>query len=369
MAKSNKYIRQNIASGDIQIDTFKEKFPWIGGDLQTLRDTFKKENLPIESSVSIKIPTSKFPLSKDKDGFLIGLLDLPPENRPIKGVVLIIHGLGGSSQRQGLRRMAIELQEAGFATFRLNLRGAGHSRNSCGGTYCAECSHDVIPAIKEARKISRSIEKNYPNRTKNKEIPLFGVGISLGGTILLNTCLMNDSKDYLLDGLACTSSPLDLHQCSLFIERKRNYFYQKWLLKRLIKQTVVDPFYQDSKELESIKSKIKLNQITTIRNFDESITAPRWGFTNVEDYYIYASPIYKILEFKKSINPPLFLQALDDPWVPPTTTEKLEFNQRFLDFYKGKIILTNKGGHNGFHSNNGCWGDKIVREWLLNIIK
>ena len=65
---------------------------------------------------------------------------------------------------------------------------------------------------------------------KNKEdIPIFGVGLSLGGTILLNACLDFSSKNSrkLLDGLACVSSPLDLLSCSNCIERPRNFFISK----------------------------------------------------------------------------------------------------------------------------------------------
>jgi len=38
---------------------------------------------------------------------------------------LLLHGLGGSSRRRGLRRMALTFINAGFAVLRLNLRGAG----------------------------------------------------------------------------------------------------------------------------------------------------------------------------------------------------------------------------------------------------
>ena len=31
------------------------------------------------------------------------------------------------------------------------------------------------------------------------------------------------------------------------------------------------------------------------------------------------------------------------------------------------ILITNKGGHNGFHSYYGCWSDEVVKNWLLSI--
>ena len=45
---------------------FKQRFPWIGGDLQTLRDTFVDENLFLHNGelVLIEVP-SKCAGSKD----------------------------------------------------------------------------------------------------------------------------------------------------------------------------------------------------------------------------------------------------------------------------------------------------------------
>ena len=63
--------------------------------------------------------------------------------------------------------------------------------------------------------------------------------ISLGGTMLLNACLDQSGA---LDALFCASSPLDLAACSASIERPRNRVYQRWLLKRLVRQTLADPF-------------------------------------------------------------------------------------------------------------------------------
>ena len=55
---------------------FKQRFPWIGGDLQTLRDTFVDENLFLDNGelVLIEVP-SKCAVSNDKE-HLIAFLNL-----------------------------------------------------------------------------------------------------------------------------------------------------------------------------------------------------------------------------------------------------------------------------------------------------
>ncbi len=352
---------------EIVIPKFRQRFPWIGADLQTLRDTFVDENLYLYNSEVVQIAIPPKYSRSSSDEHLIAFLNCPLHTSQVKGLILMLHGLGGSSQRRGLRRMAASLLAADFAVLRLNLRGANPGREYAAGTYAANCSSDIFPAIEKAREIA-----NLLARKKDLPIPLFGVGLSLGGTILLNACL--DCKTLspgrsLLDGLVCISSPLDLEECSLSIERLRNRFYQTWLLNRLVRQTLEDPFgIADSERDQLLIGNVFKTSITSsIKAFDSAITAPRWGYKNVDDYYRRASPIYSLNSDSLEMIPKtLLIQSLDDPWVPSQAIENLymSIKKRKLD-YKVEILLTKNGGHNGFHSLGGCWGDEVVKRWLL----
>ncbi len=359
--KTNKFLKQ---SG---IKPFKERLPWLGGDLQTLRDTFIEEKLPNDNGTKIYIPIPSLNTGYCQKGILVGLLDLPRNKDTLNGLVLMLHGLGGSSQRQGLRRMGDVVLNANFAVLRLNLRGAGIGRSYAPGTYCASCNNDVIPAIIYARKICDLLKSNYNYKGK---IPLYGVGISLGGTILLNACLERNptkTEEQLLDGLVCTSSPLDLDECSRSIERPRNKIYQNWIVNRLINQTLEDPFISCQMDRNKVKNDLYIRgKNPSIRLFDKLITAPRWGYSTVEEYYKNSSPIEKIIKNNNSLPPTLMLQAEDDPWVPIDALVKLEELINNKSESKLTIIRTKKGGHNGFHSLDGCWGDKLVKYWLLS---
>ena len=230
------------------------------------------------------------------------------------------------------------------------------------GNYCARCSSDVIAAIKHFKKFINLEFKDLIKRNSN--LPIYGVGLSLGGTILLNACLDydEDNGEMLLDGLACVSSPLDLSSCSLCIEKPRNSFYQKWLLHRL-KNQLWDGFNDEGKILNNKKLRKKIKDLKTIREFDEKFTAPSWGFNSLEDYYIKSSPIFRIHKSIKKLPSTLFIHAKDDPWVPHKPT--LDLRKELMD--KFTILITNKGGHNGFHSINGCWSDEVVKNWFMSI--
>jgi predicted alpha/beta-fold hydrolase len=294
--------------------------------------------------------------------------------------------------------MALTLQAAQLAVLRLNLRGADPGRQLAPGTYAANCNADLLPLLAQARQLAEQLDVSAA------ALPLLGVGISLGGTMLLNACLAGAE----LDALVCTSSPLDLAECSAQIELPRNRIYQRWLLRRLIAQTLADPFGISPAERQALCGP---RPPRTIRSFDAAITAPRWGYGSVEHYYAAASPLAQ-LRAGAELPPTLLLHALDDPWVPVTAALSLAPIQPkapapapnpALNTPGGsaaptiggssrlQLLITRHGGHNGFHgqgdgkreiyldgpggdSNShqkttaehrpGCWGDRLTARWL-----
>ncbi len=340
---------------------FREVLPWIGGDLQTLRDTFVFDFGESITNKKILFPINKILSEKFENDYLLGFLQLPENLNSLRGFVIVTHGLGGSTKRFGLRRISRKLANNGFGVLKLNLRGSGYSRYLAKGNYCARCSSDVISAIKYFKKL---INLEFKDPIKMNNLPIYGVGLSLGGTILLNACLDYNQNDgeKLLDGLACVSSPLDLSSCSLCIEKPRNYVYQKWLLHRL-KNQLWAGYIDEDKILNNEKLKNKIMNLKSIREFDQKFTAPSWGFNSLEDYYVKSSPIFRIQKSIKKLPPMLFIHAKDDPWVPYKAT----FNLKKESIDKFTILITKKGGHNGFHSINGCWSDEVVKNWFISI--
>ncbi|MCX5938001.1 MAG: alpha/beta fold hydrolase [Cyanobium sp. LacPavin_0920_WC12_MAG_62_9] len=318
--------------------SFQERWPWLGPDLQTLRDTLRPQPLPADRGEPITIdlePVSTGPgpgaASRPgvacRGGRLVALHD-PPTSGPAKGLVMVLHGLGGSSAREGVRRQALSLQRAGFAVLRLNLRGAGPGRALAAGTYAASCNADLLPVVAKARALAGSL-------------PLLGVGLSLGGTMLLN--LLREQPQA-LDG------------------------------KRLVDQTLADPFGVTSQERQAL---LLGGGPTTIRAFDAAITAPRWGYGSVDHYYAEASPLASLLNDQSPCRPPLLMvHAADDPWVPVDALHQLVsglgpgvngVNQRGLE-----VCIPAKGGHNGFHGVGdgplGSWSDGQAVQWLSALV-
>lgn len=336
---------------------FRQRFPWWGGDLQTLRDTLRPPWLPPERGWRLEIPIG----GGDR---LLALLDQPDNQAPC-GVVLVLHGLGGGGDSVGPRRLALALQEEGFAVLRLNLRGAGPGRSLARGSYAARCSPDLTPVLRHARRWAEELGAVEGAR---RSLPLFGVGTSLGGTILLNACLDSQRAEEMdrpaLDGLVCVSSPLDLSACAVQFERPRNALYQRWLVKRLCRETMADPFGLAETERRALCG---ADRPRTIRAFDAAITAPRWGYGSVADYYSGASPGPRLVA-GAPLPPTLLLHAADDPWVPAAAA----LAQAAMPPEKRpaglEVVVPPRGGHNGFHAPGDrelcCWSDRLSARWL-----
>lgn len=365
----------------LAVAPFRQRLPWWGADLQTLRDTLRPVTLPPERGTPLELPAGRPPgvpppAAPER---LLGLLDPPLSAGESHGVahlnsaaeplalVVLLHGLGGSSSREGLRRLGWALQCAGFAVLRLNLRGADPGRHLAPGTYAADSNADLLPALAQARRLAA------PR-------PLLGAGVSLGGTQLLNAAL---AAPGLLDGVVCVSSPLDLAACSRQIERPRNALYQHWLLRRLVRQTLADPFGVAAEERQALEVG---GGPRTIRAFDAAITAPRWGHPSVAHYYAAASPLRRLLDpsQRAALPPTLLVHAHDDPWVPAGATAAVaagarDAAQRAAPEQAGgsvgrglQVVISRHGGHNGFHGvgdgASGCWSDRLAARWLRRLV-
>lgn len=389
---SERLALKSSLAAELGLPPYRARFPWWGPDLQTLRDTLR-------AAAPGPDPSEPVLTEVGQGDRLMSLLDRPLDSqvdqrahqplktrshRPLhqpqgagadlgqaRGLVLVLHGLGGSSQAPGVRRLGQLLQQNGFAVLRPNLRGAGPSRPFARGSYAAQCNRDLLPLLAQARQLAEGR-------------PLLAVGLSLGGTVLLNGCLAEDplgspspSTGGLprLDGLACVSSPLDLVACSAQIDQPRNRLYQRWLLRRLHQQVQGDA--------PDAVHGLPRGPAPSIRSFDAHITAPRWGYRSVEAYYAEASPLARLLQGVEAgiglgLPPALWLHASDDPWVPANGTEAL--GAALAKASKagtagpghGAVLITAGGGHNGFHSPGdpatASWSDRLVLAWLLRLV-
>ena len=200
---------------------FRTRFPWWGGDLQTVRNYLAPPTTELPS-----LSRRQFAIALD-DGSgdrLVATLDEPDEAK--RPTILIIHGLTGCEGSYYVLNSARFWLQRGHRVVRLNLRGAGPSAAFCSKQYHAGASADLASTL-------RAIAD------QNDSADVVAIGYSLGGNILLKY-LGETANDVPLAAAVSISAPIDLAATSERFMRPRNALYARWLLARM-KQEAVSP--------------------------------------------------------------------------------------------------------------------------------
>src|SRR5690242_1737058 len=99
---------------------FQPRFPWWGGDLQTVANRFLGVVTSLAPHHSERL---SFALRDGTGDTLLASLDRPALPRPGAPLVILVHGLTGSAESLYIYSMSRLLLERGFHVLRLNLRG------------------------------------------------------------------------------------------------------------------------------------------------------------------------------------------------------------------------------------------------------
>ena len=258
-------------------------------------------------------------------------------------LVILCHGLEGSSDTHYMKGMARACASAGWDVLAYNFRGCSGEPNRLARSYHGGSTDDLALVIKHALETS-------PYRK------LALIGFSLGGNQVLKYLGERrlDRPAELCAGVAI-SPPCDLSACSDQLERLENKVYQIRFLRSLLTKVMSKRALIEA-ELGSISTKACRN----IREFDDRFVAPLNGFASAEDYYQHASA----LPLLQSItHPTLLLSALDDPFLASTCQPvQAQINNPLL-----QLNYPRHGGHVSFrqrHPQQWYWGEQQAVEFL-----
>jgi uncharacterized protein len=316
---------------DLALSPFRQRAPWWGGDLQTLRNYVLRYRLPPEQKTERLV----LPLSDGSGDALAASLDRPARERPGAPIAILIHGLSGSEDSINMLRSAASLLAEGYPVLRLNLRGAGPSRALSRFQYHAGRSQDLEMAL---AALPKDLLANGAA----------AVGFSLGGNMLLKF-LGERGRAQPFRAAVSVSAPIDLFACSRRMQRWRNLGYQAYLMSLMRAEALAHQSELSARERRA------LLDARTILDFDQNFTAPRNGFADAEDYYAKNAAA----QFLDGIRvPTLVLYAQDDPWVPSGSYLAQEWKKNpWL-----VPVFPERGGHVGFHGTDGriSWHDAAI---------
>jgi predicted alpha/beta-fold hydrolase len=233
---------------------------------------------------------------------------------------------------------------------RLNQRNCGDTEHLSSGLFHSGLTADAAYVLQELISIDG--------------LSAIGVaGYSLGGNLALK--LAGEYGAYAptaLVGVAAVSPIIEIGQCTRALERRENVLYQwnflKDLKRRMRRKAQCQPGRFDLSALDSVK---------TVRGFDDTYTAPHFGFRGAEDYYYRASSMRVIDRIRV---PTLIITAEDDPFVPPEPFHdpKVTGNPHI------DLRLSAHGGHCGFIAaqsggDDGYWAENEIVEFAARSLR
>jgi predicted alpha/beta-fold hydrolase len=314
------------------IPPFRPRWPWWGGDLQTLRNTLRP---PRPTSSALLGERLVLALGDGSGDRLIGRLQRPPDGGHGWPLVVLIHGLAGSEDSAYMAVSAAALLGCGYPVLRLNLRGAGPSRPLCRYQYHAGRTGDLRAALTALD--SRLCADG-----------LLVVGYSLGGNMLLKF-LAEYGASFPIRAAAAVSAPIDLAAAAQRILAPRNRLYHRHLLRHMKAETLAPAAELTAAERAAITA------AANIIEFDDQFVASRNGFDGAADYYARTSAESFLPDIRV---PTVIMHAGDDPWIPPHAYQRVAW--RHCPHLHP--VLPPHGGHVGFHGRGALlpWHDRVI---------
>ena len=257
---------------------------------------------------------------------------------PVRGQIVLLHGLEGSSEAGYFASFAQEALVRGYGVHRLNMRTCGGTEDLCETMYHSGLTGDTKFILEQLKQ------------------PIFLVGFSLGGNVALKLAGELGQND-LLAGVCAVSTPIDLAACVRAIDKPSNILYSRRFLKRLRERV-----RRMNMRVPQAYSLLGLDDVRTIWEFDDRFTAPLFGFGTAANYYATQSAT----NYLDSIRvPTLVICAKDDPLVP----FEIYRHRAFQNNPALTLLATNHGGHLGFLARRKprFWLDGVALDWIDSV--
>ncbi|MDQ6621592.1 MAG: alpha/beta fold hydrolase [Pseudomonadota bacterium] len=238
-------------------------------------------------------------------------------------LVALLHGLEGSSASHYARALMVHLASAGWRGVVPHFRGCGGTPNLLPRAYHSGDHEDVgllVDAI----------------RARIPASPLYLVGVSLGGSALLNWLgRLGAAPRTHIAAAAAISAPLDLTAAGVAIGQGFNRVYSRNFLNTLVPKGLA--------MAQRFPGTLDADKVRTVRSmyeFDHHVTAPLHGFAGADDYWHRASSKPWLAHIGV---PTLVLNARNDPFVPAASLPH-------ASAVSSAVVLEQPatGGHAGF---------------------
>jgi predicted alpha/beta-fold hydrolase len=298
--------------------------PWLpGGHVQTIAAA----RLIAAPAVAYRRERWRTP---DAD-FIDADFALPEPDSAAAPVLVLFHGLEGSSRSHYARALMRSAADRGWRALVVHFRGCSGEPNLLPRAYHSGDSD-------EGDWILRRVHGRWPRA------PLYAVGVSLGGNMLAKWLGERGEAAAFVTAAASVGAPLDLAAGGAALGRGFARVYGAMFLRTLRPKALakVERFARlaDAEAIRAARS---------LYDFDDAFTAPVHGFRNADDYWARASakPWLRAVRV-----PHLVLNAGNDPFVPAASLPRAGEVSAAVQLEQPPA-----GGHIGFP--RGPWPGRI----------
>jgi predicted alpha/beta-fold hydrolase len=265
--------------------------------------------------------------------------------------LIVVHGLEGSSDSQYMQGVARDGLAAGMNVVLMNQRNCGGMDHFAPTLYNSSLSGDVAAVAR--------------NVIENDGVSRFAlIGFSMGGNLVLKL-----AGEWGRDGnappqfraVAAVCPAMDLAASADALHRPGNRIYEYYFLMQLFRRLRLKTRLFPGKFDVS-----RLHGISSLRMFDDRITAYYCGFAGAVDYYARAAAANVV---DRIAVPALIIHSTNDPFIriTPETRRRIAANQNIT------YIETDDGGHcafigerNGDAADDGRWAEREVVEFVAS---
>jgi predicted alpha/beta-fold hydrolase len=277
---------------------------WLqGGHLQTIWPALWPR--PVETPLHYRRSRWATP---DRDFIDVDWLDNATEVRAPRPLLVLFHGLEGSSSSHYARAFADHARHQGWAYAVPHFRGCSGEINLAPRAYHSGDHTEIDWILQRLRSEHAG--------------PIVVAGVSLGGNALLRWAQeAGTTANRFVSAIAAICAPLDLAAGGSALGRGFN----RLVYTRMFLQTMKPKALLKLQQYPGLFDPQKLADARDLYDFDNVFTAPVHGYKNTDDYWLRASakPHLHALRI-----PALLLNARNDPFVPawclPTQQETVD---------------------------------------------
>lgn len=265
---------------------------------------------------------------------------------------IVVHGLEGSTESQYMMGVARHGLAAAMNVVLMNQRNCGGMDHCAPTLYNSGLSADVAAVAQ--------------NILQEDGVPGFAlIGFSMGGNLVLKLAgEWGTNPPQQLRAVAAVCPAMDLAASADALHAPSNRIYEYYFLMQLFRR-----IRTKARHFPNFIDLSRLRGVTSLRLFDDRITAHYCGFTGADDYYARAAAANVV---DRIAVPTLIIHAANDPFIRvlPQTRERVLRNPNIT------YVETADGGHcafvgvrNGDADDDGHWAEREVVDFVARFAR